>query len=33
MLSFIVFLIATFGTALVCQLIIWLCGTDGSDKS
>ena len=33
MLSFIVFFIATFGTVAVCQLIIWLVGTDESDKS
>jgi hypothetical protein len=33
MFNFIVFLIATFGTVAVCQLIIWLVGTDGSNKS
>jgi hypothetical protein len=31
MLSFLVFLIATFGTALVCQLLIWILGYKEED--
>jgi hypothetical protein len=32
MLSLLVFLIATFGTAFVCWLISLACGTEGDGK-